>query len=74
MSLRFIESNDGVERANVWVKLRLSREGLQTAKERAASNGETWREWVEAQANLGLENALTDGGGEYEQRYGRGGE
>lgn len=74
MSLKFTCSQDGVERVTVLVPVRLSREDLADVKEKAKIDGETWREWLTTHANLGIEEGLLSGGGELEQRYGRGGD
>lgn len=72
MSRKFTKSRDGVERATVVIRLRLSREELEDIKNMAAKEGDTVREWLENHAALGIEEGLLDVSGEYEQRYGKG--
>lgn len=73
--LKFTPSEDGVERVTVRVAIRLSRHEVEDIKDRAAANDEDWREWMEHQAALAIETALTsDEDGSFEQRYGKGGD
>lgn len=73
--MKYTRSKDGVERATIIVRLRYSREEIKEIKELAAKDGGDgdWRGWIESHAGLGIEEAMTDCGGELEQRYGRGG-
>lgn len=74
MSLRFTESRDGTPRANVRVTLRLCAEELDMIRDLARKSNESWRVWIQRQAEEGLYSAMVNGqsDGEYEQRYGKG--
>jgi hypothetical protein len=72
---RYTKSNDGVERCTVVLRLRFTREDMATIRRLAdLDNNGDWRDWLESHAALGIEGDLTDCSGEYEQRYGRGGD
>jgi hypothetical protein len=51
--MKFTESADGVERANVWIRLRFDRGQIKAFKVLAEELGWTWREWVQFQAGQG---------------------
>jgi len=72
--MKYTMSEDGIERATIIVKVRLSRRDIANIKEMAKKGGETWRQWIDGYANLGIEEGLLSEDGSCEQRYGRGGD
>jgi len=56
--MRFTNSIDGIQRANVRITIRLSAEDLAEIKAEAIANKEEWRTWLKWQAESGVRSAL----------------
>jgi len=60
MPLKYTPSKDGVDRANVWIRLRYTKEEIVVIKELAKRDGRDWRIWLESHAALGVEGDMCE--------------